>query len=372
MNSMYDLKREILRLENSLADISEMMSLDKLNSDINSLEEESQSEDLWKDGKSGSRLMKKLAAKKNVLRNFTDLRDAVNSYIEIFEESSRDDLELLESDLQHEVGNTKLKIENLEAELQFSGEYDDLDALITISGGAGGADAQDWASMILRMYLRWTDKKKFKSELLSMSPGDEAGIKSALLKISGENAYGLLKGEKGVHRLVRLSPFNSANLRHTSFALVEIIPDFQDSVNVEINNDDLKIEAFKASGAGGQSVQKNSSAIRITHNPSGLVVSVQNERSQSQNKNIALQILKSRLMEIEVQKNKDKKDELKGEFVSAEWGNQVRSYVLHPYTLVKDNRTGFEVTDVSDVLDGNIDSILLDYLRFSKRSKSTQ
>ncbi len=203
---------------------------------------------------------------------------------------------------------------------------------------------------------------------MTTSPGEEAGIKSALIRIKGEKAFGFLKGEKGVHRLVRLSPFNSANLRHTSFALVEVIPDFQESVDVEINNDDLKVEAFKASGAGGQSVQKNSSAIRLTHRPSGIVVSVQNERSQSQNKNIAMQILKSRLVDLEIQKNKEKEDEMKGEFVSAEWGNQVRSYVLHPYTLVKDVRTGYEVSDVSSVLDGDLDQILLEFLRFSKKS----
>ena len=223
--------------------------------------------------------------------------------------------------------------------------------------------------MLLRMYTRWTDKKNFKAEILTSSPGDEAGIKSVLLRISGEKAFGLLKGEKGVHRLVRLSPFNSANLRHTSFALVEVIPDFQESVDVEINNDDLKIEAFKASGAGGQSVQKNSSAIRLTHKPSGIVVSVQNERSQSQNKNIALQILKSRLVDLENIKNKEKENELKGEFVSAEWGNQVRSYVLHPYTLVKDIRSGFEMSDVQKVLDGEIDQLLLEFLKFTKKSQ---
>ena len=266
--------------------------------------------------------------------------------------------------------NFQKEIKNLETELQFSGEHDQFDVLMTISGGAGGVDAQDWASMLLRMYLRWADKKKFKAEILTSSPGEEAGIKSVLLRISGEKIFGLLKGEKGVHRLVRLSPFNSANLRHTSFALVEVIPDFQESIDVQINNDDLKIEAFKASGAGGQSVQKNSSAIRLTHKPSGIVVSVQNERSQSQNKNIALQILKSRLVDLENIKNKEKENELKGEFVSAEWGNQVRSYVLHPYTLVKDIRSGFEMSDVQKVLDGEIDQLLFEFLKFSKKSQN--
>ena len=251
-----------------------------------------------------------------------------------------------------------------------SNEADSLDCYIEIHAGAGGTESQDWAEMLQRMYVRWADKKNFKAEILTSSPGEEAGIKSALLRITGEKVFGLLKGEKGVHRLVRLSPFNSANLRHTSFALVEVIPDFQKTVNVEVNNDDLKIEAFKASGAGGQSVQKNSSAIRLTHKPSGIVVSVQNERSQSQNKNIALQILKSRLVDLENIKNKEKENELKGEFVSAEWGNQVRSYVLHPYTLVKDIRSGFELPDAQKVLDGDLDQLLFEFLKFINKSQN--
>ena len=254
---------------------------------------------------------------------------------------------------------------------QMNGEADNhTTVFLEVQSGAGGDDANDWASMLLRMYVRWADKKNFKAEILTSSPGEEAGIKSALLRITGEKVFGLLKGEKGVHRLVRLSPFNSANLRHTSFALVEVIPDFQKTVNVEVNNDDLKIEAFKASGAGGQSVQKNSSAIRLTHKPSGIVVSVQNERSQSQNKNIALQILKSRLVDLENIKNKEKENELKGEFVSAEWGNQVRSYVLHPYTLVKDIRSGFELSDAQGVLDGDLDQLLFEFLKFINKSQN--
>ena len=306
--------------------------------------------------------MTSLASKKSFLDKVNSLNSSIESYYQLLQDSSDEDLKILEKDSIEEIKNIKDEIIKIEKDLQFSGEHDEYDVLMTISGGAGGVDAQDWASMLLRMYTRWTDKKNFKAEILTSSPGDEAGIKSVLLRISGEKAFGLLKGEKGVHRLVRLSPFNSANLRHTSFALVEVIPDFQESVDVEINNDDLKIEAFKASGAGGQSVQKNSSAIRLTHKPSGIVVSVQNERSQSQNKNIALQILKSRLVDLENIKNKEKENELKGEFVSAEWGNQVRSYVLHPYTLVKDIRSGFEMSDVQKVLDGEIDPVSYTHL----------
>ena len=366
---MVEFKKTITNLRDNISEINSLVDFQKLENEIKELESKSQSPDIWKDRKIGSQLMTSLASKKSFLDKINSLNSSIESYYQLLQDSSVEDLKILEKDSFVEIKNIKDEIIKIEKDLQFSGEHDEHDVLMTISGGAGGVDAQDWASMLLRMYTRWTDKKNFKAEILTSSPGDEAGIKSALLRISGEKAFGLLKGEKGVHRLVRLSPFNSANLRHTSFALVEVIPDFQESVDVEINNDDLKIEAFKASGAGGQSVQKNSSAIRLTHKPSGIVVSVQNERSQSQNKNIALQILKSRLVDLENIKNKEKENELKGEFVSAEWGNQVRSYVLHPYTLVKDIRSGFEISDVQKVLDGEIDQLIFEFLKFTKKSQ---
>ena len=366
---MVEFKKIITILRDNMYEVNSLVDFQKLETEIKELETKSQSPDIWKDRKIGSQLMTSLASKKSFLDKVNSLNSSIESYYQLLQDSSDEDLKILEKDSFEEIKNIKDEIIKIEKDLQFSGEHDEYDVLMTISGGAGGVDAQDWASMLLRMYTRWTDKKNFKAEILTSSPGDEAGIKSVLLRISGEKAFGLLKGEKGVHRLVRLSPFNSANLRHTSFALVEVIPDFQESVDVEINNDDLKIEAFKASGAGGQSVQKNSSAIRLTHKPSGIVVSVQNERSQSQNKNIALQILKSRLVDLENIKNKEKENELKGEFVSAEWGNQVRSYVLHPYTLVKDIRSGFEMSDVQKVLDGEIDQLLFEFLKFTKKSQ---
>lgn len=367
---MAEFKKIILSLRDNVSEINSLIDFKKLELEIEGLEKKSQSEDIWKDRKKGSQLMTSLSSKKSFLEKINSINSSVESYYQLMQDSSEEELITLEKDSLDEISNIQKEMKNLETELQFSGEHDQFDVLMTISGGAGGVDAQDWASMLLRMYLRWADKRNFKADILTSSPGEEAGIKSVLLRISGEKAFGLLKGEKGVHRLVRLSPFNSANLRHTSFALVEVIPDFQESIDVQINNDDLKIEAFKASGAGGQSVQKNSSAIRLTHKPSGIVVSVQNERSQSQNKNIALQILKSRLVDLENIKNKEKENELKGEFVSAEWGNQVRSYVLHPYTLVKDIRSGFEMSDVQKVLDGEIDQLLFEFLKFSKKSQN--
>ena len=367
---MSEFKKIISTLKNDVSELNSLIDFKKLKIEIDELEEKSQSPDIWNDRKVGTELMTSLASKKSFLEKVNYLNSSVESYYQLLQDSNEDEIKTLEKDSMEEVNNIKDQITKLETELQFSGEHDQYDVLMTISGGAGGVDAQDWASMLLRMYVRWADKKNFKAEILTSSPGEEAGIKSALIRITGEKVFGFLKGEKGVHRLVRLSPFNSANLRHTSFALVEVIPDFQKTVNVEVNNDDLKIEAFKASVAGGQSVQKNSSAIRLTHKPSGIVVSVQNERSQSQNKNIALQILKSRLVDLENIKNKEKENELKGEFVSAEWGNQVRSYVLHPYTLVKDIRSGFELSDAQKVLDGDLDQLLFEFLKFINKSQN--
>ena len=242
-------KEEVNKLNKTLSEISEMVDIDKLKDEIIGLEEESQSEDLWKNGQKGSLLMKVLASKKSTVENIKILKDSINSYLELINESTNEDINQLESDSAKDLDILKSKIKKVEQDLQFSGEYDEHDALMTISGGAGGVDAQDWASMLLRMYLRWADKNKFKIEILTSSPGEEAGLKSALIRVSGNRSFGFLRGEKGVHRMVRLSPFNSANLRHTSFALVEIIPDFKDSVDVQINTDDLKIDAtWKVNG----------------------------------------------------------------------------------------------------------------------------
>ena len=251
---MSEFKKIISTLKNDVSELNSLIDFKKLKIEIDELEEKSQSPDIWNDRKVGTELMTSLASKKSFLEKVNYLNSSVESYYQLLQDSNEDEIKTLEKDSMEEINNIKDQIIKLETELQFSGEHDQYDVLMTISGGAGGVDAQDWASMLLRMYVRWADKKNFKAEILTSSPGEEAGIKSALLRITGEKVFGLLKGEKGVHRLVRLSPFNSANLRHTSFALVEVIPDFQKTVNVEVNNDDLKIEAFKASGAGGQSL----------------------------------------------------------------------------------------------------------------------
>ena len=252
----------------------------------------------------------------------------------------------------------KAALDTLQLEALFSGEYDGGDAIVTVHSGTGGTDSQDWTEMLLRMYLRWADDKRFKTELMEASPGEEAGLKSATFTARGDNAYGLFKAERGVHRLVRLSPFDSDHRRHTSFALVEVLPEADEEEDVTINPEDIRLDVFRAGGAGGQNVQKNSTAVRITHLPTNLVVSVQNERSQLQNRDVAMRILHSRLVDLEMQRRADAREELKGEHVAAEFGRQVRNYVLHPYQMVKDNRSGYQTGNAQAVLEGEIDDLL--------------
>jgi peptide chain release factor 2 len=271
----------------------------------------------------------------------------------------------LEEDLTREVNSIQEEIEKREFDAMLSGDYDRGDALLAIHAGAGGNDAQDWAEIVQRMYLRWAEKRGFETETLDLTPGEEAGIKSTTISISGLYAYGYLRSEKGVHRLVRISPFDSSNRRHTSFVLVEILPQVEDDDSIKINPSDLRIDTFRSAGAGGQSVQKNDTAVRITHLPTGIVASCQNERSQTQNREMALKVLKGRLLALQQQERKEKIEELRGEYQKAEWGSQIRSYVLHPYHLVKDHRTEFEMGNTEAVLDGDLDPFIESYLRMT-------
>ena len=277
------------------------------------------------------------------------------------------DDESLRADLETEISGLENELEKRSFTAMLSGPYDTDDALLAIHAGAGGTDSQDWAAMLMRMYLRWAEKSGYQAEVLDSSEGEEAGIKSTTISITGKYAYGYLRSEKGVHRLVRLSPFDAAHRRHTSFALVEVLPQVAfDSPEVPIDPADLKIDVFRSSGAGGQNVQKNATAIRITHLPSGIVVTCQNERSQTQNREFAMRILRSRLLEIK----KAEKDEeiaiLRGEYTKAEWGSQIRSYVIHPYQMVKDHRTEHETGNTQAVFDGNLDEFMEAYLRKCK------
>ena len=261
-----------------------------------------------------------------------------------------------------ELSEIQTKLHQLEFKLVLSDKYDQRNAIIALHAGAGGVESQDWVRMLLRMYVRWAERRGFGCDVLDVSSGEEAGVKSAIVQISGDYAYGYMKAERGVHRLVRMSPFDADHARHTSFALIEALPEAEEGTDVTINQEDIKIDVFRAGGAGGQSVQKNSTAVRITHLPTGIKASCQNERSQHQNKEIAMRILMARLVERELNLRAQETAKLKGQHISPEWGNQIRSYVLHPYQMVKDHRTDFETSDADSVLDGDIDGFMGAYL----------
>ena len=293
---------------------------------------------------------------RTVERRARDLKDLIE--ISLDEENDE-----LVHDLSAELESLRLELDELEFDLTFSGPYDDRKAILAVHAGAGGTESQDWAEMLLRMYTRWAERHGYPWELFDSTPGEEAGVKSATIEIDGPHAYGYLKGEAGVHRLVRISPFDASHSRHTSFAKVEVLPEADEASEVEIDPDDLRVDVYRASGHGGQNVQKNSTAIRITHLPTGIVVTCQNERSQHRNKESAMKVLESRLLELELQRRAEEQAKLKGEHISAAFGNAIRSYVLHPYKLVKDQRSEFESTDPNSILDGDLDEMLKAYLK---------
>jgi len=303
--------------------------------------------------------MKETSTLKEEVSEWQNLRQTIADTLEL---AQLEDQSLL-PEIEIETAELENEVNKREFEAKLSGQYDRGNALLAIHAGAGGTDSQDWAEMLERMYLRWAERKGYQADILDMTEGEEAGIKSATIAINGRNAYGYLRSEKGVHRLVRLSPFDSAHRRHTSFAMIEVLPQVEEDSQVEINSEDLRIDVFRSSGAGGQNVQKNDTAIRITHHPSGIVVSCQNERSQLQNKQNAMRVLRSRLVELKQIEQEEKISQLRGEYQKAEWGSQIRSYVLHPYQMVKDHRTDFERGNTQAVLDGDIDGFIEAYLQ---------
>jgi len=307
--------------------------------------------------------MQKLSSKKNLVnawreleREATDLREVIGLAIEEEDYS-------LQEEIQLELRKLNSRFEQLESRQLFTGDYDSRNAMLSLHAGAGGTESQDWANMLLRMYLRWAERHEYQAEVLDVSSGEEAGIKSAIVEIKGDYVYGTLKGEHGVHRLVRLSPFDADHARHTSFALVEVLPEAEEKVDVKINPEELRIDTFRSSGPGGQHMQKTSSAVRITHLPTGLAATCQGQRSQHQNKEAALKILYSRILELDREKKEEERARLKGERIEAGWGNQIRSYVLHPYKMVKDHRTDYEIHDAEAVLDGELNGFITNYLR---------
>lgn len=349
------LKTKFQRDVGAIFDISAKLERIKI------IEAESSGIDFWKNHQRASEIMRELEDLKKDAAIFQEMEKQFNDLenLALIADSQED-----QEELEKEVGKLEKDLYQLELKTLLGGEYDRNDAIISIYSGAGGADAQDWSEMILRMYIRWAQNNGFKSKILDETRGQEAGIKNAVLEIIGLFAYGKLKSEAGVHRLVRLSPFNANNLRQTSFALVEVIPVIENDTETDVNPNDLKIDTFRSGGAGGQSVNKTSSAVRITHIPTGIVVKCQNERSQMQNRVSAMKILKARLHQKFLNDQENKKKKIRGKQASAEWGSQIRSYVIHPYKLVKDHRTKVETADVENVLEGNLNEFMDGYLRW--------
>jgi len=338
------------------------LKLDDAGEEVAKLEDESAREDFWTDLENSQKVLQRIKRLKAKSQKFETLERAWNDVMALCQMGIEEKDESLLSEIETEF---KTFAENLEAarlETLLSGEYDSCNAIVAFHAGAGGTEAQDWAYMLYRMYTRWAERHGMEYKLVDWLSDDEAGIKSASIEIEGENAYGYLKGEAGVHRLVRISPFDSSGRRHTSFAAVEVTPLISDDVEIEIKSEDLKVDTYRASGAGGQHVNKTESAVRITHLPTGLVVASQMERSQHQNRDIAMRMLRSKLIEMKERQHLDKIEDIKGEQMKIEWGSQIRSYVFMPYTLVKDNRTGFENGNINAVMDGDLDGFINAYL----------
>ena len=330
---------------------------------ITNLEEESMAEDFWSDNRKAQAHMQQLNALREEVSTWEDIAAQLNDLHGLAELLEEEPEESMQAEIVESVVGLETKVEQLEFALMLSGEHDQRNAIMSIHAGSGGVDAQDWAEMLLRMYLRWAEKHNFKTEVYEYNEGEEAGIKSATVEITGRYAYGYLRSEVGTHRLIRLSRFDAAHRRHTSFARVEVMPDIEDTIEITIRPEDLDIDTYRSTGAGGQHVNKTDSAVRIRHIPTGIVVTCQNERSQMQNREVAMKLLKARLYEREQKKRDEEAAKLKGEFVQADFGTQIRSVTVHPYNIVKDHRTNYESSDTEGYLAGDVDPFIYAYLQ---------
>ena len=340
--------------------------INKLENELEELESKTTSTSFWDDIKNSSKILKKITELKNKISNFKETESELKNIKELYEMLKEESEFELEKELNKSVSRLEEKVNKLEISTLLSNKYDTNNAIITLHPGAGGTEAHDWVQMLYRMYCRWANDNGYKIEELDYLPGDEAGIKSVTFLVSGNYSYGYLKGEQGVHRLIRISPFDAGGRRHTSFASVEVLPEITDDIEIDINPDDLRVDTYRASGAGGQHVNKTSSAVRITHIPTNIVVTCQTERSQLQNRETALKMLKSKLLHIKEQEHKNTIDELKGVQMDIAWGSQIRSYIFCPYTLVKDHRTNYEVGNVDAVMDGDLNGFITSYLKYIK------
>jgi peptide chain release factor 2 len=356
-------KRYLNNLKIKLDNINESMKIDSLKTELEDLKQESMQENFWQDAEKSSKVFSKIKVLEKKVNTYENLSNELSNLLDMND--------LLDVEFDEELLNELLKssktlndkLDELEIQTLFSGKYDANNAIITLHPGAGGTESQDWAEMLYRMYGKWASANGFTLKELDYLDGEEAGLKSVTALISGDNAYGYLKGEMGVHRLVRISPFDSGGRRHTSFASVEVLPEITDDVEIDINPDDLRVDTYRASGAGGQHINKTDSAVRITHIPTNIVVACQSERSQTMNKETAMRMLKSKLIDLKEKENKEKISELKGEQKDIAWGSQIRSYVFCPYTMVKDHRTNYEVGNVQSVMDGDLNGFMYEYLK---------
>lgn len=361
MIDLYEYRQSAGQMEEELDALGKSLDLPGMDKRLAELDSLTEASDFWNDQKKAQKVLKEqkiLRLKRNEYSALKDDLDDVNVMLELASEDSE-----TQDELPATMEAYQKKFESFKLETLLSGEYDSNNAIISLHPGAGGTESHDWAEMLLRMYTRWAESKGYKVKTLDLQPGDVAGIKSATLLIEGINAYGYLKTERGVHRLVRISPFDSSGRRHTSFASLDVTPEVDDSVEIEIEPDDIRVDTYRSSGAGGQHVNKTSSAIRITHIPTGVVVQCQNERSQHQNKEVAMNMLKSKLVEIMEQEKKEKLEDVVGDYSQIAWGSQIRSYVFHPYTMVKDHRTNVEVGNIQSVMDGDLDQYMNAELR---------
>ena len=354
---------EINKLGPRLEMLYESLKIKDSEVKLEKLEEKTSDPDFWNDNENSQKIISEISSLKSKIKEYSKLKSDYDDLLTLaqmsLQENDDSSLEEIESGFKQFSKN----LETMTLTTLLTGEYDSQNAILTFHAGAGGTEAQDWVEMLCRMYTRWSEKHGYKVKMLDFLDGEEAGLKSASLLIEGENTYGFLKGENGVHRLVRISPFDSSGRRHTSFASIEVIPEINDNIEIEISPEDIKMDVFRASGAGGQHVNKTSSAVRLTHIPTGIVVACQNERSQFQNRDTAMKILKSKLIEIKEREHLEKIEDIKGVQKEIAWGSQIRSYVFMPYTLVKDHRTSFEMGNVEAVMDGDLDGFIEAYLK---------